>query len=399
MSIRYPPILLFALMLSIPLQSQALLYFICITMILTLGLYKPKDLSSILLVMIIIPLVSLVATDYSNGTRSILRDLYYLTKPIVVVFAAVALFYSYKDKRRILNDFINCSIAIGFIQLLMFVNAYASQGISNIDLLRTEVGRGVYILSFFLGFFFIKNRLLLSLKQATILIVIGLVLLFLSMSRLSILFFLVGLAASFLVNGKVKLSTVFIWALSALLFFVLFYFASNVYSDNWLISKIASIYSELGTLDFKNAEKVDIVHNWRSYESYLLLDRLSTSSVFYNIFGLGAGSSIYLDGTFNLSTGEEIESAPILHNGILYLVMKSGIFGAGLYLYLIFIMYKKVVLIKENTTLKNLCFGLVTCVFLSSFVITGIYNAIQVPVILFAFVLLYKSIKFEKKNV
>jgi hypothetical protein len=84
-------------------------------------------------------------------------------------------------------------------------------------------------------------------------------------------------------------------------------------------------------------EKTDINRFWRGFESYRALQEYGTGDTLSRIFGKGFGSLVDLGFVMTLAD-EEFDKIPVLHNGYLYLLVKTGVAGlAAFMLYLLFL--------------------------------------------------------------
>lgn len=71
----------------------------------------------------------------------------------------------------------------------------------------------------------------------------------------------------------------------------------------------------------------EINDNWRGFEGYRALQTYQSFSVIDQIFGGGFGTLVDIGFSMNLGGAKELEELPVLHNGFLYLLVKTGIFG------------------------------------------------------------------------
>jgi hypothetical protein len=82
--------------------------------------------------------------------------------------------------------------------------------------------------------------------------------------------------------------------------------------------------------------RTEITLAYRSYESFKALEAYNKGTIVQQIFGRGWGYSVDLGtDTASQSSGLVRTTAPVLHNGYLQLLVKSGIVGVGLYLLLL----------------------------------------------------------------
>ena len=79
----------------------------------------------------------------------------------------------------------------------------------------------------------------------------------------------------------------------------------------------------------------DINNNWRGYEAYRASKTFAAFSLPEQIFGGGDGTLVDLGLFMQLSATEVFKFVPILHNGYMYLLVKTGVLGLGLFFFFI----------------------------------------------------------------
>lgn len=125
--------------------------------------------------------------------------------------------------------------------------------------------------------------------------------------------------------------------------------------------------------DLKN--HANLWDHWRAYEAYCALEDLNKDKKDY-MFGKGFGALVDLN--FNAPLNEEgMRYIPVLHNGYIYLLFKTGIIG--LMLYLLFLMYLYlqsyfVIKNKFQMVFSNILSGISLYFLFTSLIITGLYN-------------------------
>lgn len=143
-------------------------------------------------------------------------------------------------------------------------------------------------------------------------------------------------------------------------------------------------------LDLNN--HVTLWDHWRAYEAYRAIQSLNKSPYSYP-FGKGFGALVDLK--FKSPLGEEgMRYIPILHNGYIFILYKTGIVGLLLYLLFLFYLYlqsytKRVNM--ENLVFSNILSSLSVSLIFSSLIITGLYNTEEVTPILVGIFLYLKT--------
>ena len=101
------------------------------------------------------------------------------------------------------------------------------------------------------------------------------------------------------------------------------------------LGKLAHAPEELAIRDY--ATRMDIMTNWRGYETSRALHAYVLGSPFELVLGRGFGHSVDLGLFMNMGTGipgerERINVAPILHNGYAFMLVKAGPMAIVLFL-------------------------------------------------------------------
>ena len=123
----------------------------------------------------------------------------------------------------------------------------------------------------------------------------------------------------------------------------------------------------------------EINDNWRGFEGYRALKTFDDLSPLQQVTGGGFGTLVDLGFSMNLGGPVEIQELPILHNGYLYLLVKTGIAGVGLFLAYVWILLRRGWRLRQEEGAEaRLCGDLFLwsglTFLLTQTVITGIYN-------------------------
>lgn len=98
--------------------------------------------------------------------------------------------------------------------------------------------------------------------------------------------------------------------------------------------KVINSLQELKVADYTTFEEVNM--NWRGFESYCALQSYLSGNTLEHIVGKGFGTDIDIGFTMTLND-EEFDFIPILHNGYLYLLVKTGLIGLASFLSFLFL--------------------------------------------------------------
>lgn len=116
--------------------------------------------------------------------------------------------------------------------------------------------------------------------------------------------------------------------------------------------------------------------NWRGFEAYNAQLKFNHSNIINKIFGSGAGATVDLGQSVDMGMGMNYRFIPILHNGFYYILIKYGLLGIAIYTVSIlkFINWGRVGLTNSHNFYDRLLRGIVLSIFLSTTVITGLFN-------------------------
>lgn len=113
--------------------------------------------------------------------------------------------------------------------------------------------------------------------------------------------------------------------------------------DKYYFAKIETSWREVST--YNDTSRVDISSNYRGYESGRAMAEFENAGWVEQLFGQGYGAVVDL-GVETASTTSTFSrrSAPFLHNGYLYFLVKTGVLGLLLYFgFLFYLLYRAVV--------------------------------------------------------
>jgi len=151
----------------------------------------------------------------------------------------------------------------------------------------------------------------------------------------------------------------------------------------------SEIFSTVRTVDPKN--HAYLWDHWRSYEATVALDQLKTPANY--IFGKGFGALIDLKFEAPLSK-EKIRYIPVIHNGYVNVLFKTGLLGLLVYvmflLWIYGVCYHKAKSI-ENQLYNNVIAGIGVFFVFTSLIITGIYNLEDILSFLLGILFLFKQ--------
>ena len=150
--------------------------------------------------------------------------------------------------------------------------------------------------------------------------------------------------------------------------------------------------------DFNN--HAELWDHWRAYEAFRAFEGLNESPTNY-IYGKGFGALVDLKLPKSISSEGTERYIPILHNGYVFVLYKTGVIGLSLYLMFLFYLYYQAYQKIENREIKtfgNLLSATSLYLLFSSLIITGLYNTgEEIAVLLGIFLYLKSNAKLELK--
>lgn len=341
----------------------------------------------------IVPLISIliialvVGLFYTSSLYLYLKDLAYFMKPVLFILLGYLLINKIEHKYFIFNALVVCALISSSIHIINIVAFFIEYPFS-INSLRYSAGRDNFIELFALAFILVKsNKSFFSefiLKRIMFIKWIILISCFLYFSRtMFIAFFLMFLA----LKGYAKLTK------RGLIYSVIFtsvvsiFFISIQYVDLDRESKgIEGFMYKLKMAPFEvfmtdsntninNHE--NLWEHWRAFEAAKAIEQINKTKYKSGWF-VGKGLSSQVDLGFEvLLANEEFRHIPIIHNGYIYVLYKSGLIGLFLYFVFLFKLYIKCYISTPNDKHKmitNFIAGIALFFFLTSLIITGIYN-------------------------
>jgi len=148
-------------------------------------------------------------------------------------------------------------------------------------------------------------------------------------------------------------------------------------TDTRFSEKIVDTVAELGTVDFTT--RSEIGRYWRAFESIAALQTYAAADATQQMFGYGFGKQIDLGISMELA-GATYDEIPILHNGYLYALVKTGVLGLLLVMTLLYMLYRTRVSLPalrdvRARSVENLAQTIVLTTAATTFVVGGIFSS------------------------
>lgn len=377
-------ILVLVLTSFVPLETFTIIMFVS-----TIYFASGKiNISKDVLKYIIVPFSLLFITGaigiFKYDSRDILRDMLYFTNPILQIAFGLSYAQKYNDFKFVLKNFVITGAIVSTIHIIQFL---ITPDVFNMSYLviRETVGRGHFISLLALVFVLkmpkygiydltFKNKPLIYLF-VMITCASSLVLSFSRSSWIvTILLFLI--LSKWNKKLTIAVSPILVVIVVGILMNLNIF--SGVDSDSFIF-KFQKSYSEIVGSNFETDK--DINEYWRGYEAHRAIELYKNGDWGEYIFGKGFGVLVPLDYAVKLDN-KLFTEIPHLHNGYMYVLVKTGALGVVLYLMFSFFIIKHGYNLHRNgLSLKGkilTAIGLVNIV--TTTTTTGVFNKNQMVI-------------------
>ena len=140
------------------------------------------------------------------------------------------------------------------------------------------------------------------------------------------------------------------------------------------MARMAGSVREVGSDNFDNMS--DVNTRWRAYEALMGLETFRQGNLIQLMIGRGLGAKVNLGIVMHLGDSN-MQNIPILHNGYVYLLVKSGVWGLLLFLWQIRLLWYRLRIREKSTkVIDDIRLGkaILLGTLLATLVITGPYN-------------------------
>jgi hypothetical protein len=336
-------------------------------------------------------------------TKDVLRDLMIFVNPLITLILGYSL-ASYISYFNFIRFVLFCA-AFYSIQYILFFD-FSSFTKSIYEIRNTSIRPNYFTI---LGLVFIITDFKNLKKYYSIPYVLILVAIFSTAMVLSVSRAFIFAPFIFIITQGIISRKVFFIGLISLLPIILFINSMGNQSKtrssgplNEFIDKTFNITSEVKVQTYNSQEEIN--KNWRGFESFRALLSFSDFSVTKKIIGSGFGHKVEL-GHFQKLDDKFYNEIPVMHNGFMMVLTKTGIFGLLLF---IFITSGSIVRYIFNKTFKkisyskieNILIGIYILTFLGTFVAGGwLHRSEFIPLIFGAGALMKFKIKMNENTV
>lgn len=362
---------------------------------------------SISIIKLILPFIAIlilaffVCFNFEYELYYIIRDITYLTKPIL------GFLIGYQLCKRSLSNALRLLIKTAFIiaiyHIILLILAVVVHRATTIADIRLFSGYfSDYEIYIFLILLFHKKFNLEYTKKEflTLSIVIGFSS-FMYLARTNFIQFLIlflALKGFFVINKKSILVITSIVLVSVVSYTAIYYSYPRRSAEGieGFLYKIKVAPMEAFKTKINRHDWIEFNDNYRSYENIITIRTISKDGFWAIMFGKGLGSQIDLKQEVFLGD-MKLRFISILHNGFMIVFLKTGLIGIFIYFFSIIYFFKKVK--SENKTVEqiNLLFlGTGIFLFVSNWVFLGFYNLTESKSILIGFLIAYRQNLIKK---
>jgi hypothetical protein len=274
-----------------------------------------------LFLLLVIPLFWTCLFSFSDSLYFTTQALFYLTTPILLLIVGMKmsrvvnqkLVFKYIIYFGTIGALYYTGLAFFNFGLNSFADPYAIRDFSPWGSIASVMAVFLIMFSKKYGFVLIKNQ-----KFKYCLIGVNLIAIYFSASRTYYFIFMI-FAFVFLYHYNKKLTVVFI-GLSVFLYSA--FLVSD--SDNKLINKFQTSTAEVSIGNYQVDEDINV--KYRGYETAMALEAYWSGTEMNLLFGHGFEKQVDLKADVLL--GDKYRRIiPIIHNGYLYILIKTGFFG------------------------------------------------------------------------
>jgi hypothetical protein len=319
---------------------------------------------------------------YNNTSYNIAKDVFYLISPIVYIIMGTVLYKKIK-LRYILKLIVVFGVLITLKKMFLNYSAGGFSGLINPFSVRYESGfRGDVTPTLALSILFFSNLFDIKIYRKKVLLsllAINFLGFYLMASRVYMIVFLCFCIAYLIFRYRHKLTLISISTL--LLLFIMYVFISDIkfgtYSSDSFFGKIANSVNEINATNYRTDEEINT--KYRGFESFMAWKGYIKGSIGTILFG-EMGKLIDLEVYVVSLSDKPMRMIPILHNGYLYLLIKTGIVGVLMYAIFFFRLISfgvKMYFKTKNTQVNfivNLYLGSIFAILITNYVITAFYS-------------------------
>ncbi len=366
--------------------------------------YSVKITKLILILTLVLAVAFFSSFFHEYKSYNFFRDIAYLLKPILGLLIGYNVCKIVGKKT--MNIIVYSGFALAVIHLLTLAVCFTFFAIRNISDLRHYGGYfddfEIYVL--ILLIFREKFNIEMSRKKALIYTLVIAFSCFLYLARTNIIQFIILFLA---LKGYFKITPRAIKIVATTAVLVLASYAAIYYSYpsrkgkgmeaffyKIKIAPVEAFKTKINPDDWK-----EFHDNYRSFENISTVKQVTRNGWFTTVFGKGLGSTVDLGRETWSNDGELIRYIPVLHNAYMTMLLKSGLIGVLLCLWVIFLLSKyEKSRVQEIIYVNYLLMGSAVFLILSNWVFMGFYLKLDNKSIFLGFLLCYKELLLKNNS-
>ena len=258
-----------------------------------------------------------------SAPGEVLKDLWYVSKVIIIAVVGILIGYSAVPSNRWLRAAIHWSGLAAFLEMTQYATGLASAEVTISPL------AGVMLLPFFMrGFSSGKNSKTWGDWIAVALILLVVVL---SESRTTLILLLLAWLGA---RGAFQTQPKYLFVFLAIIIVgsIAYQFLPQYNVEN--ITFWGKVQNSLNEILFVTSDDYQkMIVNWRGYEAFSAYQMWVSSSLAEQIFGGGLGTLVDLGFYMQLGENYEVRHIAVLHNTYFAVLVKYGLVGIVLFIY------------------------------------------------------------------
>ncbi len=320
-----------------PTVSTAISIVYIMIYLMTTGFTVPREMGKYLLIPLLLFVIG-IAGSADNSYYDVWKDAWYYLNPPITLCAGYLAMKRIKKIEPVLDTFIVGGLLLSLNYLVVLLSNIPFLMNATVNDLHDHIGGGHFLTVLSLACLVIANRRDIVLfndrfskKAIHLVIFINAAAVFLSLYRALWISFLILVlfGGGFITLKKLFRGLAVVGTLFAAFQIAILLIPEDQLDPGTMLGKISRSLNEVIIQDYSRV--ADVHAHWRGYESYMAFQTYSDGS-FLNLFaGHGFGKLVDLKIVMLLGT-EKFRYIPILHNGYMYLLVKTGFLGLVLHL-------------------------------------------------------------------
>lgn len=329
--------------------------------------------------------ISLLIGFYNNDFSAVTKDFWYFFKPYLFFLSGYLYVKKFNNLNLVFYFLLIICIADLLIYLVPVILSLGDLMVLSADDFRDTYGKGsvLFVIGYAFCFMFYHET---AKKKYLLLAGLFFVSLVITQSRflllISIIYFILYIS-----NFRVLHKYIYLSIMSLMLFMT--FPVNDITSSNaereTFIDKVVFSISEIRPQEYLLDS--DIHQHWRGYETYMAMNHYLDSGLINIFFGKGFGESVAIDFAkrrdANDDSGIRLYKLEWLHNGYVTILLKSGVMGLIVFLYLFYILIKNYIYNVSRSSDGLLYITLIYYFLMATFFVGGVVSKSGILIPLF----------------